>query len=419
MHCDTSPPIQFLGAQASVSLCADCCREDSASRGRHGWHNLPQRVLPRLPRRKVLAVLCSWLLAMVMWLHVGMAQAQSVVFINPGSTKEVYWVTVTQVMEQAARSLGMQLEVMYAERNRLLPLQMAQAIAQRPPKQRPDYLILVNENSVAPEVLRLLEGSGIKILMAFSGVQESLQAQTGRPREKYPLWLGSIEPNGFDAGYLTAKAMIAHARTKPALRAPDGKWHMMAIGGARATAISVERSDGMRKAVQEAKDVLFTQEVFGDWRRDRAQEQAAVLFKRYPDVRLVWAGNDLMAFGAMETWRQMGGVPGKDALFSGINTSEEALQARMRGELTALSGGHFMAGGWAMVMVYDHARGIDFASEGLELNYPMFILLDEHNIPRFQERFGTLRSTLDFKAFSKYNHPQLKKYHFDIARLLR
>jgi len=360
-----------------------------------------------------------WMVWMGWWGCCLGASAQSVVFINPGNSNEVYWVTVTQVMQQAARSLGMQLEVIYGERNRLRPLELAREIAQRPAHTRPQYLIVPNEYSIAPELLRTMDGSGVRVFMAFSGVKGDLRAQTGRPRERYPLWLGSLEPRGEDAGYLTAQALIEKARQLPGLRAADGKLHFLAVAGDRSTPASRARNEGMRRAVREAKDVLFTQEVYGDWRRERAQEQAKVLYKRYPGARLVWSGNDQMAFGAIEAWRQQGGTPGKDALFSGINTSQEALDARRRGELSALAGGHFMAGGWALVMLYDHAKGIDFASEGLELERPMFMLLDERNIAAFEARFDQVQSQLDFKSFSKFHHPRIQKYDFDIAHLLR
>ncbi|MEG2046820.1 MAG: ABC transporter substrate-binding protein [Comamonas sp.] len=373
------------------------------------------------PLGRALCVRLLRALALLCWGGWGLvASAQSVVFINPGKSNEAYWVAVTQVMQQAARSLGMQLEVIYAERNRLLPVELVKEVAQRPARTKPQYLVLTNDYSTAPEMLRTLEGAGIPVFMAFSGVQGDLRGQTGRPRERYPFWLGSLEPRGEDAGYLTARALIDKARTQPQLRGADGKWHFMAVAGDRSTTVSVARNNGMRRAVQEAPDVVFTQEVYGEWRRDRAQEQAKVLYKRYPDAKLVWAGSDQMAFGAMEAWRQQGGTPGKDALFSGINTSQEALDARKRGELTALAGGHFMAGAWALVMLYDHSKGIDFApSEGLELEYPMFMLLDESNIPAFEARFVQVQTRVDFKTFSKFHNPKIKKYDFDIGRLLR
>jgi hypothetical protein len=70
-------------------------------------------------------------------------------------------------------------------------------------------------------------------------------------------------------------------------------------------------------------------------------------------------------------------------------------------------------------MLYDHFRGIDFASEGLELHYPMFMLLNETNIPAFESRFAQVQTRVDFKAFSKFHQPKLKRYDFDIGRLLR
>ena len=365
----------------------------------------------------------AWLLCgvavLVMLGAAGSASAQSVVFINPGKSNEAYWSTVTQAMQQAARSLGMDLEVLYAERNRLQPIALAKEVVQRPSKLRPKYLVIVNEFSVAPELLRITEGSGIQVFMAFSGIQPDLRTQTGRPRERYAQWIGSLEPKAEDAGYLTTKALIEHARTLPQLKAANGMFQMVAISGDRSTPVSIARNAGMHRAVQEAKDVVFAQEVFGEWQRDRAQQQAQVLYQRYPEARLVWAGSDQMAFGAMEAWRQLGGAPGKTALFSGINTSQEALSARQRGDLSALAGGHFMAGAWSLVMLYDHARGIDFAQEGTELEFPMFVLLDNENIPAFEARFGQLQSRADYKAFSKFNNPQLKKYDFDIKRLLR
>lgn len=366
------------------------------------------------PRR-----LGQWLAVLMLLCSAVGTHAQSVVFINPGKSNEAFWLAASQVMEQAARSLNMDLEVIYAERNRLMPMEITKQIVQRPKEKRPQYVVLTNDYSMAPELLRALEGAGIKVFMAYSGIKGDVRQQTGRPRERYPFWLGSLEPRSEDAGYLTAKALIEKARTLPHLRAADGKLYFMAIAGDRSTTASTERNQGMRRAVQEAPDVVFTQEVYADWRRDRAQEQAKVLYQRYPHVRLVWAGSDQMAFGAMEAWRQQGGEPGKDALFSGVNTSQEALNARRRGELTALAGGHFMAGAWSLVMLHDYAKGIDFAPEGLEQEYPMFMLLDERNIPAFEARFVHVQQRMDFKAFSKAHNPRIKKYDFDIGRLLR
>lgn len=343
--------------------------------------------------------------------------AQSVVFINPGQSNEAYWVAASQAMHKAAHSLGMQLQVVYAERNHLANIAIAQQLAQQPPSQRPDYVVFANDYSVAPSVLKALQGSGIQAFMAFSGIQDALRAQVGRPRERFAFWLGSLVPNAQEAGYLTAKALIQAAAAQPALQDTRGKLQLLAIAGDRSTPSSIERNRGMRQAVQEAAGTVELQQVvFGAWRTDKAQAQAEVLFQRYPQARVVWSGSDLMAWGAMQAWQARGGTPGKDALFSGINTSQRALAQLRGGQLSALAGGHFLAGAWAMVLLFDYHQGVDFIDEGLELERPMFHLFDAQSSRQIEQIMA--EPALDFRPFSKHQHPQLRRYDFNLQRLL-
>lgn len=361
--------------------------------------------------RCLLLVWCA-LLSSALW-------AQSVVFINPGRSDESYWISVNRSMQQAALSLGMRLEIQYTERDRLAPIDIARQIAQRKPADRPDYLIFTNDYGVAPGVLRELEGSGVAAFMAFNGIRQDSRALTGNPRERYSFWLGSLEPNAWDAGYLSAKELINKAKTMPQLLGMDGRLHMLVFAGDRSTPSSVARNEGMRKAIQEAGvDLLLDQEVYSDWSRDKALQQARVLYKRYPDARLIWAGNDEMAFGAMQAWREKGGQPGQDGLFSAINSSDEILKARASGEVSALTGGHFLLGAWALVMLFDYAHGIDFVSEGLEQVRPMFVSLDASSALQFRQTIVEGRVPLNFRQFSKHFNPKLTKYDFNPRWLL-
>ena len=267
------------------------------------------------------------------------------------------------------------------------------------------------------EILRTLEAAQIDSFMAFNGIQESARAQLGRPRETFKHWLGSLEPQAEEAGYLTAKALIEVARASRVAQASDGKLQMLVIAGDRSTSSSIERNAGMRRAVAEAGDVVLQQEVFGGWSRERAAEQMRVLMQRYPQVRTVWAGNDEMALGAMDAWREAGQARAR-RLFGAINTSAAALAAVRSGELAALAGGHFMAGAWALVMLYDYAHGRDFKPEGLELKSHV---RDVRPIARGQVRaaFQCFAKPLDFRKYSKALNPKLDRYSFEIEKLLR
>jgi ABC-type sugar transport system substrate-binding protein len=345
------------------------------------------------------------------------ARAQSVAFINPGKSDEVYWVTATQAMQAAAQSLGMSFEVQYAQREPLKTLEIARSLVGRAPDQRPQYIVITDDYSVADQLVKIIDDAGVKSFLAYSTIPVDQRAGIGSPRGKYRGWLGSLEPQAEDAGYLTTRALIERGRRDKAFGA-DGKLQMIAIAGDRSTASSIKRNQGMRRAVAEAPQTTVVQEVYAGWTRERAADQAEVLYQRHPAAKLVWAGNDLMAFGAMAAWEKRGGKPGIDAWFSGINTSTEALEAIKSGRLTALAGGHFITGAWALVMIYDYHHGRDFADEGLELQRPMFAEFTPQLADRYIARFSGGFDGVDFGRYSKAKNPGLKRYSFGFAQLL-
>ncbi|MFZ6863597.1 ABC transporter substrate-binding protein [Undibacterium sp. Ji67W] len=343
----------------------------------------------------------------------------SVTFLNPGKSDELYWVTASNCMNAAAHSLGIQLTILYSGRDHLKTITIAKELAARPRSERPDYVILTNDYAVGMQAIRILDAAQIKTFFAFSGITDPNERVLVKgPRQVFKGWLGSLEPKSEDAGYLTARELIQRGEAMH-LYADDGKLHMLVIAGDRSTTTSAKRNGGMRRAVAEAKNVVIDQEVYGEWNREKAKVQSDWLYKRYPGKHLIWSGNDLMAFGAMDSWRSLGGNPGKDALFSGINTSAEALSAFENGSMTALAGGHFVSGAFALVMLYDYHHGKDFIDEGLELDRSMFILFDKEDARRFRHLFGDLNfGGIDFKRFSKVLHPGLRKYEFSFRQIL-
>ncbi len=91
------------------------------------------------------------------------ALAMSVTFLNPGKSDEIYWVTAANSMAAAAKSLDIKLEVLYAERDHLKPLEFARQIAARPAATRPNYVVLTNDYGTGPEVLRILDAANIGV----------------------------------------------------------------------------------------------------------------------------------------------------------------------------------------------------------------------------------------------------------------
>ncbi|MCC4261922.1 hypothetical protein LL270_14840 [Pseudomonas aestusnigri] len=60
-------------------------------------------------------------------------------------------------LQHAATSLGVELEVLHAERDHLAQLSLARDVSRRPSGQRPDYLLVSAEKQVLPGQLQIAE----------------------------------------------------------------------------------------------------------------------------------------------------------------------------------------------------------------------------------------------------------------------
>lgn len=333
------------------------------------------------------------------------AQAASVVFLNPGLPGETFWASYSRFMQAAADDLGMTLQVQYSARNAERALDQARAVLNGP--QRPEYLVLVNERYVAPQILRLAQGSEVKLLLVSNGLTASQASGIEAQPAKYGALLGTLTANDEQAGYQMLHQMVA---LLPRSNAPVD---LVAFAGIKTTPASQLREQGMRRALADFPQVRLRQVVYGGWNRQRAFEQAQQLLQRYPDTQLVWSANDEMAFGAMRAFEAAGRRPGRDVVFSAINSSPEALRARIDGRLGVLMGGHFSLGGWAMVMLHDDAHGVDIARDAKRDHVlPVLQSVDPLKAKRWlklaeQDDFG-----VDFQRFSAEGRPPAYRYPF-------
>lgn len=344
-----------------------------------------------------------------------LANAPRVTFLNPGYSDELFWLSVSEFMQAAADDLGMQLTVLYAERDHQRMVQQARELLDS--AELPDYLVVVNETFVAPELLRLTQGKSVKLFMLLNNLTPEQQTQMGQPREKHAQWIGALVPDNIAAGRLMAERLIEQARRQNF----SEPLHMLALGGDNVTPAALEREQGLREALAREPSVQLQQLVYARWQRDKALSKSLFMLKRYPQAQLIWAANDQMAFGAVDALRSLQKVPGQDVLVAALNNSDAAFNARINNEFAVLMAGHFTAGGWAMVMLYDYANGHDFAQRtGVALRYPLF----EEVTPAMAKQLrGHLSAKdyvgLNFKRLTATHNPTLKAYDFGLKHLMR
>ncbi|MBJ9973933.1 ABC transporter substrate-binding protein [Pseudomonas sp. S75] len=347
--------------------------------------------------------LCFGLILGLSWFS--SARAASVVFLNPGLSDETFWVSYTRFMQAAADDLGMQLHVLYGERQAQRQLAQLRTVLQDAHK--PDYLVLVNEQYAAPEMMRLARDSGIKLLLVNNGLTRSQADAVRAHPEAYAPLLGTLMTNDEQAGYQMLHDLVA------SLPASNEPVELLAFAGINTTPASQLRERGMRRALVQFPRVRLRQVVSGGWSRQRAFEQAQILVQRYPNIRLVWSANDEMAFGAMQAFEAAGRVPGKDVLFSAVNSSPQALQARVDGRLSVLMGGHFSLGGWAMVMLHDDASGLPLGRDGQRVRrLPVLQTIDAARAKRWLALGARPNYGIDFQHYSAQGKSADYRYPF-------
>ncbi|GIZ11762.1 ABC transporter substrate-binding protein [Pseudomonas sp. NCCP-436] len=329
----------------------------------------------------------------------------SVVFLNPGFSHERFWVDYTRYMHEAAEDLGIKFRVLHGERDTARLMNHARQVLGE--TERPDYLIFTNEQFSAPEILRLYADSGIKLFALHNTLNQEQLEIVGRSRERYADWIGSLVPNDEQAGYQMGRALVELAQGQPA--------QMLAFTGIKQTPSATLRLEGLQRALDEAPHVRLVQALYGEWKQQRAYEQASRLLHRYPEVSLVWSANDEMAFGVMQAAHEQG----RSLHYTALNNSQRVLKARADGRIEVLASGHFLLGSCALAMLHDHAHGMDFAERGgKDQTAELLRLIDAQQAARLARRLRQPRLNLDFTRFSMVHNPGAQRYACSIDALL-
>lgn len=104
------------------------------------------------------------------------------------------------------------------------------------------------------------------------------------------------------------------------------------LEGIRSADNAMQRAQGARRAFAENKQIKVVASETANWKIDEAYNRTKEIFLKHPNVKLMFAANDMMAIGAMkylqETGRTQVKVAGYDAL-------EEALAEIKSGRLYA------------------------------------------------------------------------------------
>ncbi|BDQ33842.1 ABC transporter substrate-binding protein [Pseudodesulfovibrio portus] len=374
--------------------------------------------MKRTGQRFLWLVLCALLLAALPTNSLAAVELPSVTFVSPSmASKRPFWNDFIAFMKVAAEDLGINLTVLEAD-NRFEVNDLVRKTLSG--QARPDYLVSIYQADTTIATLTMARDAGVKTLIVNTDVVDAERAAAGSPRGIYPSWIGHIFPDDASAGRMLAKRLFDRAGQMN-LRAPDGKIHVIGLGGSHTATSSSHRRTGLLSAVADFPDVVVDQFVLAYWKREVSRQKAVKLLSLYPDATVFWAINDHTAMGVLDAMDKRGAVPGKDILTGGIDWSPECVGKVLNGSMVTTIGGHFMEGAWALLLLLDYHNGHDFAQPDPTLHSEMRII-DSDTAHRFLPVLDRDNwPSIDFRRLSKTYNPGLEKYDFSpdaVARQL-
>ena len=336
------------------------------------------------------------------------------------SDKSGFWSRVHDLIVAAAADLDVDFKVYYAEESYIRLLEQVDSVLSDP-KQRPDGMIFHNYKQTGERLLAKAEQYGVKSLIFNAGFPDD-DDETLRPREKYKHWVGEILPDDNFAG-AELLAQLFKAATKLNKYSEASTIQALALEGNLSSGAYIARKSGFQQQLGALPSVSFTQFVPAEWSREAASRKFDTIFRRYPDLGIIWAANDNMALGILDAAAQSNGPKAnEDFVVGGIDWLPESFQSVEDGRMAVTIGGHFVEGMWALILLYDYLNGYDFAeAHGTSLRTQMSAvtkaLLSEYGDVA-QKLDPERLSIFDFRPLSRTHGLAGQQYDFDIGRFI-
>lgn len=337
-----------------------------------------------------------------------------VAFINPDPPGSAFWDQATAFMHAVADDLNIRLTVYYGDRGRFRLRDNFLKALQGPDK--PDYIITIFQRDMALPLVKAAEASGIKLMTINTDIPPGDRPALGGPREKFPSWIGHLLPDDTRGGHDLMKR-LAHA--VPTLASPNGPPHgLIGITGSRESTPGIYRKNGCMNALKSTPGIRLEQMVHAYWDRQKAFSATRGLLGRYPEASLIWCAGGVMTSGVLKAILETGKRPGKDILVGTFDWSADTIDHIRRGDVLASAGGHFIEGGWALILLYDYHHGIDFKDNpGVTLLSPLAVMTRD-NLDRYEAIIqGNSWDGMDFRQFSRTRTGRRAPYKLGIDAL--
>jgi ribose transport system substrate-binding protein len=221
-------------------------------------------------------------------------------------------------MEKGARraetEFGIQLIVRTAAQETSIEQQIS--IIDDLTQQKVDAIVIApGDSKELIPVLKKAQDAGIVII----NIDNRLDAAVGKTLGFAPVPFISVD--NVQGAYLSAR-YLSNKVTTPT--------NVAIIEGIRTAQNAEDRRQGAVKAFKENGKITVVASETANWKIDEAHDVAKKIMTQYPDVKLIFAANDMMALGVIQYLTEAGL---KDVMVAGFDDLKEARQAIQAGQM--------------------------------------------------------------------------------------
>ncbi|GAC17658.1 ABC transporter substrate-binding protein [Paraglaciecola arctica] len=325
------------------------------------------------------------------------ALAIKVILIIPDKEGAAFWNMVYQASTASAKSLGVELEVIYGGVNRFTTLEIIENIIAQPSK--PDYLIFRPYHGNTAHVFDTIEAHSIEFVTLEQAFTDKDATELLKPKQKYKHWIGEVAYDNARGGALLLNTLLEEHSS----RNPDVKPSITGIGG-NFDYLSSTREQVLT-ALFRSSDISLNQIFPTYWDPENIATNFETILRRYPKTNIFWCASGELALKTLEQYQLLSNKP---VVLGGFDWLPEALLKIQQGEMTASVGGHFLMGAIAVTKIFDYHHGIDRFSNHSEL-YD-FEVINKDNVKDYldfvqQQKWQKINFN-QFSAFKEGKEPQ-------------
>ncbi len=188
-----------------------------------------------------------------------------------------------------------------------------------------DYIVLApNTYSGWYTVLGEAKDAGIPVIIVDRMIQTNDDSL-------FTAWVGS---NFLQEGYDAVEALATALKNK-GIDPTEGEINIVTLQGTMGSSAQIGRTDGFAEKMKEYPNWKMLDRQSGDFTQEKGQEVMEAFLKSYPDIDVVIAENDNMAFGAINAIKAAGKTcgPNGDITIVSFDAVKAAFESMIAGDM--------------------------------------------------------------------------------------